>query len=83
MVKEFFKYIENLVDNFEIILADLIMLGLATHEPYFTIVREEFNPHAQNFKPCELCGQYDHELKQCQGLPQNEVILFMERISSV
>ena len=34
--------------------ADLIMLGLATHEPHFTIIREEFK-----FKerPCELCGQ--------------------------
>lgn len=45
--------------------ADLIMLGLATHEPNFTIIREEFIPHTQ--KPCELCAQFGHELKNCQG----------------
>lgn len=35
--------------------ADLIMLGLATHEPNFTIIREEFKPNKP--RPCELCGQ--------------------------
>ena len=35
--------------------ADLIMLGLATHEPNFTIIREEFKPNQP--RPCELCGQ--------------------------
>lgn len=35
--------------------ADLIMLGLATHEPNFTIIREEFKPNKP--KPCEICGQ--------------------------
>ena len=34
--------------------ADLIMLGLATHEPHFTIIREEFKFKE---KPCLLCGQ--------------------------
>lgn len=37
-------------------LADLIMLGLATHEPYFTILREEFKPNQP--RPCEICNQY-------------------------
>nr|CAH7748108.1 unnamed protein product [Callosobruchus chinensis] len=35
--------------------ADLIMLGLATHEPNFTIIREEFKPNQP--KPCEICAQ--------------------------
>ena len=35
--------------------ADLIMLGLATHEPQFTIIREEFKPNKA--RPCDLCRQ--------------------------
>ena len=34
--------------------AALIMLG-PMHEPYFTILREEFKPGQP--KPCEICGQ--------------------------
>ncbi|KAF7493417.1 5'-3' exoribonuclease 2 [Sarcoptes scabiei] len=45
--------------------ADLIMLGLATHEPNFTILREEFKPNQP--RPCDLCGQLGHELKDCVG----------------
>lgn len=45
--------------------ADLIMLGLATHEPNFTIIREEFKPNQP--KPCDLCGQLGHELQECMG----------------
>ncbi|KAI6241387.1 putative 5-3 exonuclease domain containing protein [Aphelenchoides fujianensis] len=46
--------------------ADLIMLGLATHEVNFNILREEFVPNQP--RPCELCLQFGHELKDCQGL---------------
>ena len=35
--------------------ADLIMLELATHEPYFAILGEEFKLGQP--KPCEICGQ--------------------------
>jgi 5'-3' exoribonuclease 2 len=45
--------------------ADLIMLGLATHEPYFTILREEFKPNQP--KPCEICNQYGHSMRECTG----------------
>ncbi|CAH8643852.1 unnamed protein product [Schistosoma intercalatum] len=50
--------------------ADLIMLGLATHEPYFTIIREEFKPNQP--KPCDLCGQMGHEMEDCVGAPKEE-----------
>ncbi|XP_054857477.1 5'-3' exoribonuclease 2-like [Eublepharis macularius] len=50
--------------------ADLIMLGLATHEPNFTIIREEFKPNKP--KPCGLCNQFGHEVKECQGLPKEK-----------
>uniref|UniRef100_A0A0A9XCK9 5'-3' exoribonuclease n=1 Tax=Lygus hesperus TaxID=30085 RepID=A0A0A9XCK9_LYGHE len=46
--------------------ADLIMLGLATHEPNFTIIREEFLMNQP--KKCDICGQQGHELKDCRGL---------------
>ncbi|PAA82537.1 hypothetical protein BOX15_Mlig023895g1 [Macrostomum lignano] len=50
--------------------ADLIMLGLATHEPHFTIIREEFVPNKP--RPCDLCGQLGHEAKDCQGLARDQ-----------
>ncbi|UJR23621.1 hypothetical protein I4U23_026607 [Adineta vaga] len=50
--------------------ADLIMLGLATHEPYFTIIREEFKPFKP--RPCELCGQFGHSLKECKGIAKEK-----------
>ncbi|XP_014274858.1 5'-3' exoribonuclease 2 homolog [Halyomorpha halys] len=45
---------------------DLIMLGLATHELYFTIIREEFVLNEP--KRCNLCGQTGHELTECKGV---------------
>lgn len=45
--------------------ADLIMLGLATHEANFTILREEFKPFQP--RPCDLCHQFGHKLDACQG----------------
>lgn len=46
--------------------ADLIMLGLATHEPNFTIIREEFLPNKP--RPCDICGGLGHEMVKCDGL---------------
>ncbi|CAG2166163.1 unnamed protein product [Oppiella nova] len=45
--------------------ADLIMLGLSTHELNFTILREEFKPNQP--KPCDICGQLGHDMKECLG----------------
>lgn len=49
--------------------ADLIMLGLATHEVNFTIIREEFKPNQK--RPCDICGQMGHEIQECQGTEAN------------
>ncbi|XP_066939029.1 5'-3' exoribonuclease 2 homolog isoform X2 [Macrobrachium rosenbergii] len=46
--------------------ADLIMLGLATHELNFTIIREEFKPNKP--KPCDICGLLGHEMVDCLGV---------------
>lgn len=67
-------------------VADLIMLGLATHEPNFTIIREEFKPNKP--KPCALCNQMGHEVKDCQGLPREKqgkvrILLFLGFLPSV
>ena len=48
--------------------ADLIMLGLATHEPNFTIIREEFKPNQP--RPCDMCRQMGHEMVDCLGAPK-------------
>ncbi|CAF0941011.1 unnamed protein product [Rotaria sordida] len=50
--------------------ADLIMLGLATHEPYFTIIREEFKPNKP--RPCDICGQLGHDMKECKGIAKEK-----------
>lgn len=46
--------------------ADLIMLGLLTHEPHFYIMREEYRPPAP--RPCDLCGYRGHGPANCKGL---------------
>ncbi|EAA27029.1 5'-3' exoribonuclease 2 [Neurospora crassa] len=47
--------------------ADLIMLGLATHEPHFRVLREDV--FAQDSRPrlCKICGQKGHDAMNCKG----------------
>jgi 5'-3' exoribonuclease 2 len=51
--------------------ADLIILGLATHEHHVTIMRDEFNPYKPPF--CDICQQPGHEFKECQGIPMEKL----------
>ena len=47
--------------------ADLIMLGLATHEPHFHILREDVFFQEAKARACRLCGQKGHFADQCRG----------------
>ncbi|KAB8237349.1 5'-_3' exoribonculease Dhp1 [Aspergillus alliaceus] len=47
--------------------ADLIMLGLATHEPYFRVLREDVFFQESKARTCHLCGQTGHKAEECRG----------------
>lgn len=47
--------------------ADLIMLGLATHEPHFRVLREDVFFQEGRARMCQLCGQKGHDARNCRG----------------
>ncbi|PQE27507.1 5 -3 exoribonuclease 2 protein [Rutstroemia sp. NJR-2017a BBW] len=47
--------------------ADLIMLGLATHEPHFRVLREDVSIRDAKPRTCKLCGQAGHQERECTG----------------
>ena len=47
--------------------ADLIMLGLATHEPHFRVLREDVFFQESKPRVCRLCGQAGHRIEECTG----------------
>nr|7OPK_A Chain A, 5'-3' exoribonuclease [Thermochaetoides thermophila DSM 1495] len=47
--------------------ADLIMLGLATHEPHFRVLREDVFFQEAKARLCKLCGQKGHDERSCKG----------------
>lgn len=52
--------------------ADLIMLGIATHEPHFRVLREDV--FANDTKPghCRKCNQPGHMADSCRGAPKEQ-----------
>ncbi|KAF3925491.1 hypothetical protein AA313_de0202784 [Arthrobotrys entomopaga] len=59
--------------------ADLIMLGLATHEPHFKVLREDV--FAQDSKPrvCKICNQKGHRAEECTGKAKEKTGEFDEK----
>ena len=47
--------------------ADLIMLGLATHEPHFRVLREDVFAQESKARTCRICGQKGHKAEECRG----------------
>ncbi|KAL2116977.1 hypothetical protein VTJ04DRAFT_9145 [Mycothermus thermophilus] len=47
--------------------ADLIMLGLATHEPHFRVLREDVFAQEAKVRLCKICGQKGHDERNCRG----------------
>lgn len=47
--------------------ADLIMLGLGTHEPHFRVLREDVFAAEARSKSCKICGQKGHGANECTG----------------
>ncbi|MCJ1284596.1 5'-3' exoribonuclease 2 [Xylographa opegraphella] len=47
--------------------ADLIMLGLGTHEPHFRVLREDVFYQESKARTCRICGQKGHIADACKG----------------
>lgn len=63
--------------------ADLIMLGLATHEPHFRVLREDVFFQEGKARTCKLCGQRGHEARDCRGEQKNKEGVFDEKAHDV
>ncbi|KAH8698574.1 exoribonculease Dhp1 [Talaromyces proteolyticus] len=63
--------------------ADLIMLGLATHEPHFRVLREDVFFQESKPRTCRLCGQTGHKAEECRGEAKEKSGEFDEKHKAV
>ncbi|KAK2603928.1 5'-3' exoribonuclease 2 [Conoideocrella luteorostrata] len=63
--------------------ADLIMLGLATHEPHFRVLREDVFFQEGKARMCQLCGQTGHDARSCRGEAKEKAADFDEKPSDI
>jgi 5'-3' exoribonuclease 2 len=63
--------------------ADLIMLGLGTHEPHFRVLREDVFAADAKAKTCKICGQTGHRAENCSGKAKVKNGEFDEKAATV
>ncbi|KAJ5725487.1 5'-3' exoribonuclease 2 [Penicillium malachiteum] len=63
--------------------ADLIMLGLGTHEPHFRVLREDVFFQESKPRTCRLCGQVGHKAEECTGKAKEKSGEFDEKQNAV
>ena len=61
--------------------ADLIMLGIATHEPHFRVLREDVFYNDAKGRTCKICGQQGHYAENCRGESKEKSGEFDEKAS--
>uniref|UniRef100_A0A8H7N5M3 5'-3' exoribonuclease n=1 Tax=Bionectria ochroleuca TaxID=29856 RepID=A0A8H7N5M3_BIOOC len=59
------------------------MLGLATHEPHFRVLREDVFFQQSKTRTCQLCGQKGHEARNCRGEAKEKDGEFDEKDSAI
>ncbi|MCJ1381667.1 5'-3' exoribonuclease 2 [Xylographa soralifera] len=63
--------------------ADLIMLGLGTHEPHFRVLREDVFFQESKARTCRICGQKGHIADACKGEAKQKDGEFGEKDNAV
>ena len=59
------------------------MLGLATHEPHFRVLREDVFFQESKARTCRICGQQGHIAEACRGEAKQKVGDFNEKDGAV
>jgi 5'-3' exoribonuclease 2 len=59
------------------------MLGLATHEPHFRVLREDVFFQESKGRTCRLCGQKGHIADECKGEAKQKSGEFDERDDAI